>query len=234
MTAMENNLTEVRNSLRDNVTSWQSETRQQVSQEIRSIEISNREKLEQMNVEINSLKERLSESPSVACNARSLQTTDNNQNVSPSACDSAHNSCNSNYNNSGNNSPTNGVVVGNGNGSDCDRPAPYKSYMYQGLPVNLPTSQVHDSYQYTAPSDLTLPHFHHSAKVNPMSHFKHLDDYFRLKANPFQFHLPIVLRSVTDPLALDWLPTVGPTITTYEEFKLAFQRNYWSKSKQHS
>jgi hypothetical protein len=59
MAAMENNLTEVKNSLRDSVTSWQSETKQQVSEEIRSMEISNREKLEQMNVESNSLKERL-------------------------------------------------------------------------------------------------------------------------------------------------------------------------------
>jgi hypothetical protein len=94
LTAVENNITEVRDTLRDDVTSWQNVTRHHVSQEIRSIEVTNREKLEQMSNELNSLKENLSESPSVACNARSLQTTDEQRIVNPSVCDSANDNCN--------------------------------------------------------------------------------------------------------------------------------------------
>jgi hypothetical protein len=70
-----------------------------------------------------------------------------------------------------------------------------------------------------APLDLTLPHFHDSEKVNPIAHLRQLDDYFRLKAVPPQFHLAIALRSVTDLLTVEWIATVSQTISNYEEFK---------------
>jgi hypothetical protein len=232
MNAIENNITEVRTSLRNDVTSWQSETRRQVSQEIKSIEDTSREKFERMTVELNDLKGRLSESSSVACNARSLQSTDGSQVLSLSACDPAKTNGNNDSNNEVSNNVIEGVAGGNGGGLSCDHPAPCNSYVPHGSTVSVPTSQVYNPCQFMAPSDLTLPHFHDSEKVNPIAHLRQLDDYFRLKAVPPPFHLAIALRSVTDPLAVGWIATVSATISNYEEFKLAFQRNFWSASKQ--
>lgn len=189
-------------------------------------------KVERMTVELNDLKGRLSESPSVTCNARSLQSTDGSQVLSLSACDPAKNNGNNDSNNEGSNKVIDGVAGGDGNGLSCDHPAPCNSYGSRGSTVNVPPSQVYNPCQFIAPSDLTLPHFHDSEKVNPIAHLRQLDDYFHLKAVPTSFHLAIALRSVTDPLAVEWIATVSPTISNYEEFKLAFRRNFWSASKQ--
>jgi hypothetical protein len=96
----------------------------------------------------------------------------------------------------------------------------------------MPATQVCNASSFIAPSDLTLPRFNDSYKVNAVFFLKQLDDFMRLKAVPIRFQLAIALKSITDPLAVDWLSAVAPHIQNYEQFKLAFRRNLWSTNKQ--
>jgi hypothetical protein len=54
----------------------------------------------------------------------------------------------------------------------------------------------------------------------------------KLKAVPQQLRLAIALQSISDPLAVNWLSTISPSIVDYEQFKIAFKRHFWSASKQ--
>jgi hypothetical protein len=95
----------------------------------------------------------------------------------------------------------------------------------------MPNSLIYGAGNFIAPSDLTLPYFHDSTKVNAMYHLRQLDEYIRLKTVPSSLQLATALRMITDPLAADWVSTVSPSIHNYDQFKLAFKRNIWSASK---
>jgi hypothetical protein len=52
------------------------------------------------------------------------------------------------------------------------------------------------------------------------------------KSVPTQIQLISALKSMIDPLAADWASSIAPSLQSYEQFKSAFKRNFWSPSNQ--
>lgn len=96
--------------------------------------------------------------------------------------------------------------------NNCNDTAQCNSVINQGLTANVNTPQAHNAI---APLDLTLPHFHDSTKVNPIRHLRDLDDYLKLRSVPQSCHLAIVFRSLTGPIAVQWIASVAATINNY-------------------
>jgi hypothetical protein len=82
------------------------------------------------------------------------------------------------------------------------------------------------------PTELSLPYFDDSIKINAMCHLKQLDEYFTLKSVPRELQLAIALRSITDPTAKDWVSAVSHTLNDYSQFKPAFAKVYWKQVAQ--
>jgi hypothetical protein len=59
-----------------------------------------------------------------------------------------------------------------------------------------------------------------------------LDEFMGLKAVPKQFQLTIAYKSIVDPVGKQWLTAISHTLSNYEQFKIAFAKNYWSQSHQ--
>jgi hypothetical protein len=223
---IENNIKDVKSTMKRDVKTLQSEARNQVSRELKQIEI-NKERLEQMNAELTDIKVKHSEGSTVVCSVNALKPTDRNLETGRSTCGSANNDNDDNPN----------ILCNNiENGSGMNKPVSCANHMSNGsqsdIVVSVPKPQVCNANYFVAPSDLTLPYFNDSAKVNAIYHLRQLDEYMKLKAVPQQLQLAIALRSITDPLGVQWVSSVVPTIHNYEQFKMAFKRNFWSASKQ--
>jgi hypothetical protein len=78
-------------------------------------------------------------------------------------------------------------------------------------------------------TELSLPYFDDSSKINAMCHLKELDEYFALKSVPRELQLAIALRSITDPTPKDWVSAVSHTLNDYSQFKSAFAKVYWNQ-----
>jgi hypothetical protein len=113
-----------------------------------------------MNVEIN-IKVKLSQDPTVVRNANPLQPTERNLDVGQSICGSANND-------SGNN--PNVIRNNNENGITLSCANQMSSGSQSDMTVNMPTPQVCNANYFVAPSDLTLPYFNDSTKVNVIYH----------------------------------------------------------------
>jgi hypothetical protein len=101
--------------------------------------------------------------------------------------------------------------------------------------LNWPVSRNVNPYALGSvlnPTELSLPYFDDSSKINSMYHLKQLDEYFTLKGVPKEMQLAIALRSITDPTAKDWVSAVSHTLNDYSQFKSAFTKVYWSQVTQ--
>jgi hypothetical protein len=78
------------------------------------------------------------------------------------------------------------------------------------------------------PSELSLPYFQDSTKINAVFHLKQLDEYFTLRGVGKQMQLAVALRSITDASAKSWVSAIAHTLQTYDQFKVAFVRAFWS------
>jgi hypothetical protein len=56
--------------------------------------------------------------------------------------------------------------------------------------------------------------------------------YFELKNVPENLKLPIVLRSIKDPFAQDWVSSAYHKLNSYESFKSQFARLFWNELEQ--
>jgi hypothetical protein len=82
------------------------------------------------------------------------------------------------------------------------------------------------------PTEISLPYFDNSSKINAMYHLKQLDEYITLKGVPKEMQLAIALHSITDPTAKDWVSAVSHTLNDYSQFKSAFAKVYWNQVTQ--
>jgi hypothetical protein len=217
----------VQTSLSADVSKWQNETRAQVERNIKQVE-TYKDGLDKLNAELSSIKGKISEGSTVVGNASSLPPTDKNVVGSHSTCGSAH------HPESEGNHRVSCVNVDDASGrygttlSNNQVPSGIQSDMK----LCMPSNQVCSASSFIAPSDLTLPYFHDCAKVNAVFFLKQLDDFMKLKAVPVRFQLAIARKAVTDPIAVDWLSAIAPNLQDYEQFKVAFRRNFWPASKQ--
>jgi hypothetical protein len=222
---LEDNIKAVQSGSKGDVTKWQSETKEQVNKEIKQFE-SCEARLDKMNAEIDNMKVKIAERSAMVGNTGSLPPTDGNLDACQSACGSA-NTLEGEVNQT---APCTIIDSANINNPMCNNHVP--SGGKSETSVCMPTTLVCNASSFIAPSDLTLPRFNDSYKVNALFFLRQLDDFMRLKAVPVRFQLATALKSITDPLAVDWLSAVAPHIQNYEQFKLTFRRNFWSASKQ--
>jgi hypothetical protein len=82
------------------------------------------------------------------------------------------------------------------------------------------------------PTELYLPYFVESSKINAMYHLKHLDEYFALKSVQKEMQLVIALPSITDPTAKDWVSAMSNMLNDYSQFRSAFAKVYWNQVTQ--
>jgi hypothetical protein len=78
----------VKSNFKRDVSSWQNEAREQVSREIKHTE-SNKDRLEQINVELRNIKSKISEGSTVLCSVSSLQPAEQNLDAGRSTWGSA-------------------------------------------------------------------------------------------------------------------------------------------------
>ncbi|KDR17434.1 hypothetical protein L798_08561 [Zootermopsis nevadensis] len=219
-TKLEGTIKSVQTSLRGDVSKWQNETRAQVERNIKQVE-TYKDGLDKLNAELSSIKGKISEGSTVVGNASSLPPTDKNVVGSHSTCGSAHHP-----ESEGNHSVSCANVddaSGRYDTAPCNNQVP--SGIQSDMNLCMPSKQVCNASSFIAPSDLTLPYFHGSAKVNAVF-LKQLDDFMKLKAVPVRFQLAIARKAITDPIAVDWLSAIAPNLQDYEQFKLAFKRNF--------
>jgi hypothetical protein len=99
----------------------------------------------------------------------------------------------------------------------------------QNVPKSVPP---YSANSYLSQTDFSLPIFEDSSKVNAMFHLNQLDEFMRLRGVPKHLHLAIACKSILEPVGKQWLTAISHTLTNYEQFKIAFAKNYWSQSHQ--
>jgi hypothetical protein len=205
---------------------WQDKSGQRLTQlesAVKRVESVNKPQLDLMNSEINNLKEKMSEYSTFACNTHSLQS------AMTQTAERVHQPRGSESNTAATCSSENGVTPLTDEVSvSCNAYVPNANqpHVCGGTQVS---SGPYSNNSCLASSDLTLPYFHDSSKVNAVFHLRQLEEYFKLKGVPPHSQLAIALRSVTDVAGISWLGAVSHTLNSYEDFKAAFVRKFWSK-----
>jgi uncharacterized protein YfkK (UPF0435 family) len=98
---------------------------------------------------------------------------------------------------------------------------------------NVPTPvRPCNARSYLSATDFALPIFDDSTKVNAMFHLNQLDEFMSLKGVPKQLQLAIAYKSIVDPVGKQWLAAISHSIINYDQFKIAFAKNYWSRAHQ--
>ena len=79
--------------------------------------------------------------------------------------------------------------------------------------------------------ELSLPTF--SSQEQSAVHFlKDLDEYLKLKSADERLKLTLVCKSSTEEFAKNWFMATKEHINSYEEFKIKFLDQFWSKESQ--
>ncbi|KDR14856.1 hypothetical protein L798_11496 [Zootermopsis nevadensis] len=223
-TKLEGTIKSVQTSLRGDVKEWQNETREQVEKHVKQVE-TYKDEIDKLNAELSNIKGKISEGSTVVGNTSSLPRTDKNLEASHSTCGSAHHHESEGYHS------ISCINVDDANDKydtmPCDNQVP--SRVQCEINVCMPSNQVCKASNFIAPSDLTLPYFHDSAKVNAVFFLKQLEDFMKLKAVPVRFQLAIARKAITNPITVDWLSAIAPNLQDYEQFKLAFLRGIFGR-----
>jgi thymidylate synthase len=197
----------------------QGERLEQLTQAVEKGKSVNKRNFDQLNSAINNLKDKLPVRRAAACSFETPQPSERSF-VPDTLALNANDSIGSNNENcslvcSCNLESCN--VCMNGGVSD------------QNVPMSV---RPYNANSFLSPSDFSLPIFDDSSKVNAKFHLNQLDEFMRLRGVPKQFQLAIACKSVVDPVGKQWLAAISQTLTNYEQFKIAFAKNYWSQSHQ--
>lgn len=87
----------------------------------------------------------------------------------------------------------------------------------------------HSANSYLSCADFPLPQFDDSSEFNPIFQ---LDEFMRFRSVPKPLQLSLAFKSIVGAVGKQWVATVARNLSDYEQFKVAFSCNYWSKSKQ--
>jgi hypothetical protein len=94
-------------------------------------------------------------------------------------------------------------------------------------PVNLPVPN--NASQVLL--ELALPKFS-SREQSAVYFLRDLDEYLKIKSVDEHLKLALVSRSLTEEFAQSWFMATKEHITSYEEFKIKFLGQFWSKELQ--
>jgi len=81
-------------------------------------------------------------------------------------------------------------------------------------------------------SELSLPSFVDSNKQSVVTFMRDLDMYFEIKQDPDNLKLPLVLRTIKDPFAQNWVSSEYHKIDSYQCFKSQFSKLFWNELEQ--
>ena len=108
--------------------------------------------------------------------------------------------------------------------------------IFKGLhfcPHPLPSAAVLAALSSTVQyNELALPRFTDSSKQVAVHFIRELDEYFSLRKTPEELRLPLVFRSISDPFAKQWMPTVYGQLRSYDDFERAFAELLWDSTRQ--
>ena len=76
--------------------------------------------------------------------------------------------------------------------------------------------------------ELSLPTFS-SLEQSALHFLKYLDEYLKLKSVEERLKLTLVSKSLTEEFAKNWFMATKEHINSYEEFKITFLDQFWSK-----
>jgi hypothetical protein len=213
----------VQTEMTNSAQTWQKETGEKVQNlniEFEKLESINRGNFEQLNSELNAIKLKLFDCTTVGCSPTTLPPNDNvSINPGRSSSESADNV--------NPNTTTENVRITHRVPCDCNECLHANVSDQRGMLVSNNVSP-HAPGSCFNPTELSLPYFYDSSKINAMCHLKQLDEYFTLKGVPRELQLAIALRSITDPTAKDWVSAVSHTLNDYSHFKSAFAIVYWN------
>jgi hypothetical protein len=81
-------------------------------------------------------------------------------------------------------------------------------------------------------SKLSLPTFVDCNKQSAVTFIRDLDMYFEFKNVPENLKLPIMLRTIKDPFAKNWVSSEYHKLDLYEGFKSQFSKLFWNELEQ--
>jgi hypothetical protein len=216
----------VQTEMTNRAQTWQKETGEKVQNlniEFKKLESVNKGNFDQLNSEMNAIKLKLFPCTTVGCSPNTLSPNDN---ISIDPGQSSSESAN----NANSNTTTENVRITHRapcNCNECMHPNVSDSW---GLLVS--NNVCPPAPGSLNPTELPLPYFDNSSKINAVYHLRQLDEYFALKSVPRELQLVIVLRSITDPTAKDWVSAVSHTLSDYSQFEPAFAKVYWDQVAQ--
>jgi hypothetical protein len=179
----------------------------------------NKHNFDQLKSAINNLQRKIPGSPAAACNLETCQ---------PSECSSVPDTLTLKASDGTNSNIENGSLVCSCNLVSCNV-CTNGGVTDQNVPISVRPCNANS---YLSQTDFALPIFDDSSKVNAKFHMNQLDEFIRLRGVPKQFQLVIAYKSIVDPVGKQWLAAISHTLTNYEQFKIAFAKNYWSQSHQ--
>jgi len=68
-------------------------------------------------------------------------------------------------------------------------------------------------------NELSLPRFTDSSQQVAVHFIRELDEYFLFRKTPEELRLPLVIRSISDPFAKQWMLTAYGKLRPYDNFK---------------
>jgi hypothetical protein len=80
--------------------------------------------------------------------------------------------------------------------------------------------------------EFPLPTFDENAGINPVSHLRQLEEFFRFRGVQQKHWLTVAKRSITGSMSKQWLEATSLKFTSYEQFKKEFLATWWSASQQ--
>jgi hypothetical protein len=213
----------VRAEMNGNLQIWQKragESIQNLHKELERVESESKGHLELMNSEVNAIKAKLCAYTAVGSNSTALPPPDSNARGNTTESAKTVNV----HNMSETATPNHDVLINctssvHGNVSDINS-------------ANVNHVSCYPTNSCLLPSEVPMPFFSDSRKINPMSHIKQLENYFELRGVPKQLQLAIALRSITDPAAQSWISAISQDFSDYDQFKAAFIKAFWNSITQ--
>jgi hypothetical protein len=93
-------------------------------------------------------------------------------------------------------------------------------------------SGIYKGVQGLGSSEFPLPTFDENAGVNPVSHLRQLEEFFKFRGVQSMHWLTVAKKSITGPMSKQWLEATSPKFTSYEQFKREFLATWWSAAQQ--
>jgi hypothetical protein len=104
------------------------------------------------------------------------------------------------------------------------------------LSVNVNTANLHSkplvANSGLSSGELSLPLFKENLGINPMVHFKQLEEFLKLKGILEAYQLTVTRKSLVGNLSRQWLEAISDKLKSYEDFRPAFLSTWWSPSQQ--